>query len=520
MSMTTISDSALSQWSDARWRLDNLYYITNEDGDIIPFRMNWAQENLWDNGHYLNLVLKARQIGFTTFIQLVMLDACLFTENIRCGTIAHNLDDVRVIFRDKVKFPYDNLPDGLKEIVGARQDSAQELLFSNNSSIRVGTSMRSGTLQFLHVSEYGKICAKYPDKAKEIRTGALNTLQAGQVAWIESTAQGQEGDFFDKCEAARSAERLGEKLTPLDFKFHFFPWWGAPKYEMDPDGIVFPEADVKYFERLSVEHGIELTERQKAWYAKKAKQQGDDMKREYPSTPEEAFEASIEGAYYSREIAQAEKDGRIRSVPYEAGLPVYTVWDLGMSDNMSIWWFQIAPDGLRIIDYYENHGEAIPHYADVLFAKPYAYATRDNCFVPHDAKVRELGTGKTRIETMLACGLKPRLVPDHYVHDGIQAARGVFKHCWFDKTKTAQGLKALRSYRKDWDEKFGTWKSGPRHDWASHAADAFRYLAMAYKELEPEPEPKKPKPINTAPPTFDQLQKWSDEEDGRRRPRL
>ena len=134
--------------------------------------MNWAQEDLFREMHFMNVVLKARQLGFTTFIDLFMLDQCLFNSNVRAGIIAHNRDDAKIIFRDKIKYPYDNLPDVLRARISAESDTAQELLFSNNSSIRVGTSLRSGTLQLLHVSEYGKLCAKYPEKAREVRTGA------------------------------------------------------------------------------------------------------------------------------------------------------------------------------------------------------------------------------------------------------------------------------------------------------------------------------------------------------------
>jgi hypothetical protein len=202
------SPALLNQFSDWRWRLNNLYWIVDKEGNRVKFELNWAQANLFDHMHFMNVVLKARQLGFTTFIQIFMLDACIFNANIRAGTIAHRLDDAKTIFRDKVKYPYDNLPDGLKNRICKVSDSADELLLSNNSSIRVGTSLRSGTLQYLHVSEYGKLCAQFPDKAREVRTGALNTVQSGQVVFIESTAEGQEGHFFDLCENARSKARL------------------------------------------------------------------------------------------------------------------------------------------------------------------------------------------------------------------------------------------------------------------------------------------------------------------------
>src|SRR3990167_1991070 len=188
------------QLADLRWRLNNLYYIVDEQGDRVLFRLNWAQEKLFNDMHYWNVILKARQLGFTTFIQIYMLDQCMFNDNVRAGTIAHTREDAEAFFRDKVKYPYDNLSDRLKAVNPAVEDSARRLSFKNNSSIRVGTSLRSGTFQLLHVSEFGKICAKFPEKAREIKTGAFNTVHAGQLIWVESTAEGQDGDFYQMCQ--------------------------------------------------------------------------------------------------------------------------------------------------------------------------------------------------------------------------------------------------------------------------------------------------------------------------------
>ena len=198
------------QFLDPRWRLSNLYTITDKAGTRVPFRPNSAQLALLDDLHSANIILKARQLGFTTLCCLIYLDACIFTPNTRAGVIAHKLDDAKVIFRDKIKYPYDQLDEGLKAAAPAVQDSADTLTFANNSSIRVSTSMRSGTLQYLHVSEFGKICAQYPEKAREIVTGALNTVEAGQFIVIESTAEGQEGAFYRMCQEARENAAMGK----------------------------------------------------------------------------------------------------------------------------------------------------------------------------------------------------------------------------------------------------------------------------------------------------------------------
>ena len=149
----SLIQTATEQFGDWRWRLNNLYWIIDEQGNRVRFKLNWAQANLFSEMHELNVILKARQLGFTTFIQLFMLDACMFNSNMRAGTIAHTREDAEAFFRDKVRFPYDNLPDGLRAANPATEDSARKLSFGNNSSIRVGTSLRSGTFQYLHVSE-------------------------------------------------------------------------------------------------------------------------------------------------------------------------------------------------------------------------------------------------------------------------------------------------------------------------------------------------------------------------------
>ena len=459
---------------DWQWRMNNLYTITNVEGDRIPFRMNWAQESLFDDMHYLNLILKARQLGMTTFVQLFMLDAALFNPDIRCGTIAHTREDAEAIFKDKVKFPYDNLLEGIKEKLPANDDSARKLSFANNSSIRVGTSLRSGTLQYLHVSEHGKICAKFPEKAREIKTGALNTVHSGQIIFIESTAEGWEGDFHNMCQDAQSKLNRGADLSPLDFKFHFYPWWKHPAYRLDPAYVEFNSGHEKYFDELA-DMGISLDPEQRAWYVKKLDQQGDDMGREFPSTPEEAFAASIEGAYWGPQLTQAEKDGRITNVPHDAAANVETWWDLGHHDYMSIWFLQRCGQELHLIDFVQHAGEALPYYANIITEKAReGQWTLGKCVLPHDAEVHSLTDGKTRTQVLKDLGFDVTVMRKQGVLDGIDTVRREFPRMWFDAAKCAEGIRCLRAYRKDWNDRLGCWASEPRHDENSHAADALR----------------------------------------------
>ena len=283
--------------ADPLWRLNNLYWIIDKSGNKVLFQLNWAQKQLYSEMWYCNLILKARQTGISTFVCLLFLDRCLFNSNLHAGIIAHTREDAEVMFR-RVKFAYDSLPAELKAIRSVNTDNARELQLSNGSTLRVGTSMRSSTLQLLHISEFGKICAKFPDKAREIVTGSLNALAPGQYVFIESTAEGREGYFYQMCKEAQAIKDSGKKLSALDFRFHFFPWWGHKDYRIDSQDLAVPEHLSSYFNALESQINGKLESEQRAWYVKRALTQGEDMKREFPSTSDEAFEASNEGLYY------------------------------------------------------------------------------------------------------------------------------------------------------------------------------------------------------------------------------
>jgi hypothetical protein len=203
---------------------------------------------------------------------------------------------------------------------------------------------------------------------------------------------------------------------------------------------------------------------------------GDDR---YEQEFECSFEAAIQGAFYAKEMKEATEDGRITRVPYDRAASVITAWDLGIGDSTAIWFAQFVGQEIRIIDYYENSGVGLDHYAKVLLDKEYQY---EQHILPHDVQVKELGTGKSRLETLDALGIRNiEIAPKLAVEDGIQAARTMIPKCWFDADNCTRGIEALRQYRRDFDEKLKTWRGRPLHDWTSHGADAFRYLAVGYR---------------------------------------
>lgn len=192
-----------------------------------------------------------------------------------------------------------------------------------------------------------------------------------------------------------------------------------------------------------------------------------------------SFDVPIQGAYYADQLMLADEQGRITSVPHDPSTRVYTFWDLGIDDSMSIWFMQVAGREIHFIDYFEDSGEGIAHYIKHLAdKKDYIYAKH---YAPHDIKVRELSTGKSRLETAKSLGIDFEVVPMLAVEDGINASRSVLGQCWFDKEKCERGINALRSYHKDWDEENQVWRPKPVHDWSSHASDAFRQFAVGFK---------------------------------------
>lgn len=485
---TGFINAVMSRWPNKLARLsDGFYSIKDKTGAKIPFRMNPDQQDFITSKHGLDLVLKARQRGFTTVIQLDMLDDCLFVPNLSAGVIAHTATDAKAFFKDKIKFAYDNLPQEFRALVPADQDSADSLRFGNGSGIRVGVSLRSGTLQRLHVSEYGKMCAKYPERAKEVRSGAFNTVHVGQSIVVESTAEGRGGDFFDMVELARKTEQSNRSLTALDFKFHFYPWWSDEGYRLDADVTETTEM-LEYFDKLAGK-GIDLSQPQRAWYIKKSEQQGEAMGQEFPSTPDEAFDAAVEGAYFVRQMQRMRAEGRLCRIPV-LDAPVYTTWDLGVGDAMSITFWQDVGKERRAIDYLEGSGEGFGFYAGELARKGYNYSRH---YMPHDANHRRLGVqAKTGKEHAEDAGIKPvDVLPRISTElDGIEASRSFLPQVWIDERRCARLITCLDQYRKEWDEKYSVWKNKPVHDEYSHGYKSFEAAAIRKPAVVIVPKPR------------------------------
>lgn len=484
--------AACQSWE---WRIfsGRLYKILIKGDDateglVLPFIPNQAQRQFIADIHFRNVILKARQLGFTTAIAILWTDHALWNANQRVAIIAHEIEAAEAIFKDKVRFAYENLPPLIKDMAPLSRDSAKEIRFAhNNSAIRVATSVRSGTFQRLHVSEMGKIAAKYPQKATEIVTGSFPTVPANGIIVIESTSEGQDGEFYNIATRAEADAQMGRPLVRSRFKFHFYPWHQADEYETDPAGITITDADHEYFDQVEREMKCKLSLRKRAWYVAKREDDfagdAEKMWREFPSTPVECWQKSTEGTFYARQLAQARKQGRITRIQPVTQVRVNTFWDIGAGDGTGIWLHQYVGTQDRFLRYIEGWGEGYAYYVKLLRETGYIFG---GMFLPHDA------TQQRQMHDRIAAPLDMlmELAPDWNFHivprvetiqHGIDLTRAKFANAWFDAEGCREGLAHLQLYKKKWNTRLSTWSHEPEKlEGHSEAADSFRQWAQGF----------------------------------------
>jgi len=309
MDLSGVSPDDLARYmGDRYWRLNNLYSINNKSGDLVRFVMNDVQRHFYFNIHSFSVILKSRQLGFSTFIMILILDLSIFNSHTQSGVITQTRDLSKLLFDKKIKVAWMELDNFFKCGVVAINDSAEQLKLSNGSVISLGVTYRSGTLNgILHVSEFGDISNHRPDRAEEIITGAFPAvpLLEGGMRIVESTAKGIDNHFYDLCVSAMASGANPDILSP---KLFFYPWYTDPTYTFEPpDGYEFSSDMVGYFRDL----GVELTRGQMYWYCMQARTYGEKVFQEFPSTAKECFMASVEGALWTMDII----------APYRSSLP-------------------------------------------------------------------------------------------------------------------------------------------------------------------------------------------------------
>lgn len=472
--------------SSPEWRMNNLYKILDSKKRVVTFQMRHCQKYLFDNMHNRNLILKSRKLGFSTFIQLFMLDTALFSPNEACRVIAQDLSIAETIFRNTLKFAYDHLPEVLKTALPTDGDPSKTVIeFKNGSRVEVSTNARGTTPTVLHVSEFGKIAAKDPGKAREIITGSITSVAEDGLIFIESTAEGQEGEFFEMVQMAMKMRDSGKPLWKLDFKFFFYAWYQNPDNFAPVRFSVITTKDAEYFQDLEQKTGITLTPEQKSWYVKfrDTTYMGNEesMWQEQPSTPDEAFKVSMQGAYFTDQFRQIRKDGRIGRCPYDPQYPVSLFMDLGANDCTAIWFIQPKRTHYAVIDYIEESGETYSYFVNEVEKRKFVL---EYVYLPHDANHRRQGGDKNQTPEEMFQDVAPHWrfwiiprTPDKIM--SIQQARNVLALCVFDESKCALGIKRLEEYRKEWNPQRGVWRATPRHDVSSNGSDAFQQFAQA-----------------------------------------
>lgn len=209
---------------------------------------------------------------------------------------------------------------------------------------------------------------------------------------------------------------------------------------------------------------------------------------EYDQEYECSFSAALIGSYYSKYLNEMKSNGRILDFDYEPGIPVQTYWDLGIRDTTAIWFVQHVGREIRVIDFIENSGVGLEWYVKAIQSKPYIYSHAGHG-IPHDGAAKELGTGKSRQETLRDLGLIAHIVPRQSVADGIHAVRMLLtKNIYIHRTNCAQGIEALYNYERKWDGKNNMFMDKPLHNWASNAADAFRMMAIDMRTPDETPD--------------------------------
>lgn len=457
-------------------------------GQLEPFLPNVNQLKFLLNLHYRNIVLKARQLGFTTLASIMALDRAMFTPNQRCGIIADEMDNAASILTDKVLVAYENLPAPLLAKMPLKTKNATQIRFKhNNSSIRVAISMRGGTIHFLHISELGKIASKYPAKAKEIRAGSLPAVPKSGICTIESTAEGADGLFFEMSERAEAQHIAAAPLTQGDYNFHFFPWYLEPGYRSNPKRVKISPKQHEYFDSIEAKADIALDMWQRAWYVTKLEADfGGDahlMQQEMPSTPEEAWSRSTQGTYLTPQLTAARAAGRIGKVPHIATLKVHTAWDIGAGDGTGIWMFQQVGTAIHVIRYIENWSKGYAHYVRQLRETGWVFG---QMLLPHDAAAQRQVLDKVAAPLDMLMELAKdwdwRIVPR--VHDfqaGIDLLRAKFPEFWFDEEGCKEGLNHLALYRKKFNSRLKSFQDEPeKYDGHSEAPDALRQIAQGF----------------------------------------
>jgi hypothetical protein len=487
----------VAKLADKQWRMRNLYQILPEDdmdGGMIPFVLRGEQEQYLRERHNRNMTPKARKLGMSTLIVIDYLDECITTPNTHCAHVDFKEDDAfkkldiaRMAWKSGPQHPNPAIAEVWKHIHAVNpmtSDATGCLQWANGSKQEAGTSFMGGTPRRLHWSEAGPMSAQAPDRARKVKRGSLNAIGASGIIDIETTMEGGEGtiarDIFDLALAS-----VGKELTRMDWRLHFFPWYGHPSYDL-PGHMPQLEETLKYAAEMQHKHGIELTASRWAWYEKKKLEQKEDIWTQFPTIAEECVRSVVTGQIFPAMVT-LKSEGRIRRLTIEDKYPVFTFWDIG-NDGLACWLGQLPHRDVLWHRFFMTTGKGAVAAAEVIrqFEQQLGRSIAKH-FFPHDVDYRDKGYTKTYRQQLVEAG-----VPNHKIitvpvagdkWDGINNVRDRMSRFWFDEAcndkqkdeydeELPSGIQCLSNYRTQPKAANGALRAMPLHDIYSHGSDA------------------------------------------------
>ena len=490
--------------TDPIWRLNNLYQIVPEEGGgSIPLVLRDEQTTFAEEAHNRNMIIKCRKLGFSTLIELQHLDAALSSPQTHCAIVDRKgADAEKKLAIAKLAWDRGPLhPDsaiaavwrGIHDRIKLVTDNHTLLEWDNGSKIEAGVSFRGGTPQRLHVSELGPVAAEDHRRAAEIVAGAMAAVPPGGRIDVETTYKGGRfGHCYRICKLAM--DMIGKPLNVLDWKFFGFLWWQHPSYTLPPREL--SGSTILYFRNLEASHGIRCTPGQMTWWESTKALQREAMAQEYPSTVDEVFDARTEGAIYPI-MTKLRTEGRVnKPLDAERGPPLFTSWDIGISDYMAGWMQQPVGRQLLWLRACQFDGLGAQAVADVIRDWEAQMGRRITMnFLPHDADAREAGSGLSFKQQLIKAGIDANRIavvprtPDLWA--GIDSLRTLLQRSYFDSScdipiekgdgvTLPSAVGCLEGYRKQPPGPSGRIIEMPLHDMTSHAASAARTFAEAF----------------------------------------
>jgi len=482
----SLSDKQITLLKDPLWRLTHLYSVKSAaDGRVVPFRPKPEQMQVF---HILLterckrlIILKARRLGMSTAIDILLADQMLFNAGVQCSIVDQSAADAERKLSVIVKTAIEHLPEWLKSEVSIAKDSGSVLELAakagdSPSCIFAGLRARGGTNNWLHLSEWGPIQADDPRRSEEILTGALPSAEHGTII-CETTWKGNLGSGHLSHLVKKALETPEAEKTERDWRVVFFPWWLDPTYVLEGNPNTISNENNKYLNGVEGTIGKTLSNGQRLWYDRQQKQLGLFIFREFPSTIEECWKSPVDGAIYADAIGKLRSQGSIKAFPADQNSLVHTAWDLGNPANTVVWYFQLIGGEIRLLDCDSDFFGTLTERVSRMLAKGYPLGC---ACLPHDAAATTT-SGRTFQQELATLGLpNTRIVPrtaDIWI--GINRVLSLFPTFAFRTPQCDAALEELQNYHTVKSADGNLIKEYPHHGRPSHFADALRVMADA-----------------------------------------